>query len=262
MTETNREQLTVIIPCRDEAHNVEQAVDSVYRVIPELDLDVHILLVDDGSVDDTALIMERLCKENPDCRMRVNKHNLGLGRTVLNSYPDIPSDHWISVFPGDNELIFGSIRNLLALRKDHDLVLGYLQNQVIRTLRRRLASYSFSAVVRFIYAFPYRYLNGLKLYKARVFKDIEVVSSGHAFNAELLAKAILRNPNLRVTEAPFTARGRSLGASKAIQPTSILKAIRDVYMGYRSVCRYRDQVVAADLADAGGRDLDEISSSF
>jgi dolichol-phosphate mannosyltransferase len=237
------ERLTVVVPCKNEAFNIERTIDSIEATIPSLDVEVDVLMIDDGSTDGTAEIMKKICAERPWCRMRVQEVNRGLGRTVLNSYHHIPEDHWVTVLPGDNELVFASIKNLLALRHENDLVLGYLQNPVIRTAVRRVASGLFSAVVRFVYGYPYRYLNGMKLYRAWIFKDLDVISTGHAFNAELLAKAILRKPDLRVAEAPFVARGRASGETKAFRPRAMAIALRDVFWGYRSVCAYREQVI-------------------
>lgn len=245
------ELLTVIVPCYNEEQSIAQTVGSIVRVAPELDLRVELLLVDDGSSDGTAVEMEKLCEQHPFCRMKINQKNLGLGRTVLGCYEQIPSHSWVTVIPGDNEFIFASVKNLLVLRHDYELILGYLQNTIIRNILRRMASDTFSAIVRFIYGYTYRYLNGMKLYRISVFENIEVVSTGHAFNAELLAKAILRHPGLRVGEAPFLARGRSLGQTKAFRLSSILRAIRDILAGYRSVTRYRDDIIRKSLDDMG-----------
>ena len=243
--------LTVIVPCYNEEQSIAQTVGSIVRVTPELDLKVELLLVDDGSSDRTAEEMEKLCEKFPFCRMKRNEKNLGLGRTVLSCYSQIPRQSWVTVIPGDNEFIFGSVKNLLAIRHDFDLILGYLQNTIIRNILRRMASDTFSAIVRFIYGYPYKYLNGMKLYRIAVFESIEVVSTGHAFNAELLAKAILRNPGLRVGEAPFLARGRSLGQTKAFRLSSIIRAVRDILVGYRSVSRYRDKIIQSSAEDMG-----------
>ena len=80
------------------------------------------------------------------------------------------------------------------------------------------------------------------MYRVEAFKGIEVVSGGHAFVAELLAKAQLRRPDLRIGEVPFFARGRASGSSKAMRPSSIFRAVREVWLGARSVARYRDEV--------------------
>ena len=244
-----RETLTVIVPCLNEVGNVARTVESVRAVLARIDLAGEIELVDDGSTDGTAREMERLCAAHEGVRMHVNPRNLGVGRSVLQAYDRIPPGHWVTVVAGDNEIVFDSIRYHLDIRDRYDIVLGYLQNPIIRTIPRRMASEAFTRTIRLIYGYPYRYLNGLKLYRVEAFRGIDVVSSGHAFNAELLAKAVLRNPNLRIGEAPFVARGRATGFSKAIRLRSVLQAMSDVYRGYRSVSAYRELVVQRQIHD-------------
>lgn len=245
---TERERLTVIVPCFNEEDNVRDAVARIREVAPTLDVDVDVVLIDDCSTDATPRVLDQLAEEYGYAVVH-NPRNLGLGRSVMNTYDRIPKGSWVMVLPGDNELDFASVGNFLAVRHDCDVVLGYLQNPVIRPAPRRLASWAFTRTVSMIYGFDYRYLNGLKLYRVDVFRGIEVLSGGHAFNAELLAKAILRRPHLRIGEAPFVARGRALGSSKAIRPRSVGRAIYEVGMGWRSVARFRDEVVRKDGDD-------------
>lgn len=239
---TSSERMTVIVPCLNEENNVREAVEGILDVRPSLDVTVDVLLIDDGSTDRTGSVIDEICATHGFSAMK-NARPLGLGRSVMNAYEQIDSASWITVLPGDNELDFSSIRNFLAIRASYDIVLGYLQNPVIRSAPRRFASWAFTQTVSAIYGFHYRYLNGLKLYRADVFKGIEVVSGGHAFNAELLAKAILRRPQLRIGEAPFYARGRAVGGSKAIRPASVARAVYEVGLGWRSVARFRHDII-------------------
>lgn len=248
MTETSGELLTVIIPCLDEEDNLAATFQEVSDVAERLPLEVRIILVDDGSSDGTRRLMEDLCARH-GCSMRVNERNLGLGRSVMDAYDDIPDGSWVTVVPGDNEAVFGSILNFMESTERFDVILGYYQNPVIRTLRRRFASWAFTRIVGLLYGFSFRYYNGLKMYKVEAFRGIEVASSGHAYVGELLAKAVLRNPMLRVGEAPFAAKGRGAGSSKAVRPMSILQAFGDVLKGYRSVGRYRQRLLASRADD-------------
>jgi glycosyltransferase involved in cell wall biosynthesis len=242
-TAASRETLWVIIPSLNEAEGVGETVGDVLRHAPKLPVDVRVLMVDDGSTDGTAERMAEICAAHPECSMLSNPRNLGMGRSVLRAYDKIPDGSWVVVLPGDNELVFSSIENHLAIRDRHDLIFGYLQNAVIRTVSRRLASWAFTKTVNTLYGFTWRYLNGMKLYRVEVFRGLEIVSGGHAFMAEMVAKAQLRRPDLRIGEAPFMARGRARGGSKAIRPGAILQALRDVWRGFWSVARFREQVV-------------------
>jgi glycosyltransferase involved in cell wall biosynthesis len=241
--QTPEELLTVIVPCFNEETSIGPTVREILEVAKGFPLRVEVLLCDDGSTDGTVASMKKLCEEFEQCRMRANDRNLGVGRTVRECYQEIDPDSWVTCFPGDNEMVFQSLENHLAVRHDHDVVLGYLQNPVIRPVGRRLASSAFTLTARFLYGFSYRYLNGVKLYRCWVFRDLEVISSGHAINAEMLAKAQLRHPGLRIVEAPFVARGRASGRSKAMNPKSVLKAVKDTVAGFKSVRKYRRSAV-------------------
>jgi len=241
--EEDEELLTVIVPCLDEVGNVRSTADSILDTAPELEVDVEIFFIDDGSSDGTLEVMEEICEEHPGCRIMVNDENLGLGSSVLKAYERIDGDSWATVIPGDNEFVFASIKNFLAIREGYDVILGYLKNPVIRGFIRRMASDAFTEIANLLYGFSFRYFNGMKMYRVKCFKGIETVSEGHAFNPELLAKAMLRNPDLRIGEAPFVIKGRDEGESKAFTPEAIMQAILDLYRGYQAVIDYRENVV-------------------
>jgi len=237
------ELLTVIVPCLNEEKSIVRTVEDVLEVAGGLPMPVDVLMIDDGSTDKTGELMTLLCERHPRCRVHRNPSNLGLGRSVMSAYKEIPDTSWVTVIPGDGEIDFRSIHNFMAIREQYDLILGYFQNPVIRPTRRRIASASFRQVVRSLYGFDFRYLNGMKMYRVDVFRGIDVSTSGYAYTAELIAKAMLRNPALRIGEAPFVARGRAYGRSNAFRPSSIANAVFEVLRGQRSVARYRERVI-------------------
>jgi glycosyltransferase involved in cell wall biosynthesis len=241
--EEGSELLTVIVPCLNEQKNVRATAQSVFELAPELSVDVEILFVDDGSTDDTLEVMRDIADGRPECRIMVNSQNRGLGRSAMKAYQRIDPDSWATILPGDNEFIFESIWNFLEVRDDYDLLVGYLNNTVIRPLFRRVASKTFTELINFLYGFSYRHLNGMKMYRVSCFRGLDIESSGHAFNAELIAKALLRDPTIRIGQVPYLARGRAHGQTKALQPSSVVQAIREVYEGKRSVQKYRQRVI-------------------
>lgn len=238
------EKLCVLVPCLNEQDLVRRTVEEVLDHANRISIEVEVVMIDDGSTDDTRKVMQALCEEDSRCTMIAHDENRGLGRCVTEAYETIDDDTWVTVFPGDSEFVFAeSIDNLLAARGGHDVVLGYLYNPVVRKLSRRIASTGFLKLTKTIYGFRWRSLNGMKLYRARAFKGLEIVSGGHAYVAELLAKAQLRRPDLRIAEAPFISRGRAVGNSHAIKPMSVLRAVRETYKGAQDVGKYRQRMV-------------------
>lgn len=241
--ELESETLTVIVPCLNEEETVEATTESILEVAPDLPVDVRMFYIDDGSTDATLDVMKGIVRDRSDCRIMVNPENLGLGRSILRAYEKIPPSSWATVLPGDNELIFRSIENFLEIREDYDIILGYLKNPVIRPLPRRLGSEAFTVVANTLYGFNFEYFNGMKLYRIGAFQGIDVEANGHAFNPELLAKAVLRDPDLRIGEAPFMTKGRKHGSSRAFSVSSMVEAVEDVVRGYKSVADYRERVI-------------------
>ncbi len=240
-----KESLCVLIPCLNEEALVRRTVEEVIEHADALPMRLEVVMIDDGSIDGTRAVMQQLCAEYPCCRTIAHDENRGLGRCVTEAYETIEDGTWVTVFPGDSEFVFAeSIDNLLAARHGHDVVLGYLYNSVVRKLGRRVASTAFLKLAKTLYGFRWRALNGMKLYRVEAFKGVHTVSGGHAYVAELLAKAQLRCPELRITEAPFISRGRSVGDSHAIRPRSVLRAVHETFKGARDVGRYREVMVA------------------
>ena len=237
------ELLTAVITALNEESNIRATVEDIYRTKDRLPVDLHVLMFDDGSTDDTPSIMRKLAEEYPDCRCVINPKNLGVGRSMLLSYDMIDPDSWITGIPGDNEFFFESIFEFLEIREHYDIVLGYHRNPVVRPIVRRVASQSFSQVCRFLYGLDFKYLNGMKMYKAHVFQGIEVTSNGHAYTPELVAKAILRNPRIRIGEAPFMTRGRAHGRSSAFRIGGVGEAVVETFRGARSVASFRDRMI-------------------
>ena len=238
------EKLCVLVPCLNEEELVRRTVEEVLRHANTISIPVEVVMIDDGSTDGTRAVMQELVEEDDRCRLNVHDQKRGHGRCVTEAYETIDDDTWVTVFPGDSEFVFAeSIDNLLAARHGHDVVLGYLYNPVVRKLSRRIASTGFLKLTKTIYGFRWRSLNGMKLYRAGAFKGIEVKSGGHAYVAERLAKAQLRRPDLRITEAPFISRGRAIGDSLAIKPQSVLRAVLETYKGAQDVGRYRETMV-------------------
>jgi len=238
------EKLCVLVPCLNEQGLVRRTVKEVLQHADRNSMQVEVVMIDDGSTDDTRAVMQELCKEDSRCRLIAHDVNRGLGRCVTEAYETIEDDTWVTVFPGDSEFVFAeSIDNLWAARHGHDVVLGYLYNPVVRKLGRRIASTVFLKLTKTIYGFRWRSLNGMKLYRASAFKGIDVGSGGHAYVAELLAKAQLRRPDLRIAEAPYISRGRAIGDSHAIKPTAVIRAVRETYKGAQDVSKYREKMV-------------------
>ncbi|MGH8121010.1 MAG: glycosyltransferase family 2 protein, partial [Gammaproteobacteria bacterium] len=118
-------EISVIIPFYNEAENVAQLVHEVNKVLSDR-IRYEIVAVDDGSTDDTAVILSRLVKE-VQCPLRVIRHVANYGQSAA-IHTGIKSAQatWVVTMDGDGQNNPGDIFKLLDTRNHagiHDLQL-------------------------------------------------------------------------------------------------------------------------------------------
>src|SRR5271156_6160215 len=77
-------QLSIVIPAYNESARIEHALDRVLSCIAERGWDAEVLVVDDGSKDDTAAIVQRWMASYPRLHLVQNPGNKGKGYSVRN----------------------------------------------------------------------------------------------------------------------------------------------------------------------------------
>src|SRR6266550_4641805 len=77
-------QLSIVIPAYNESARIEHALDRVLSCVAEQGWDAEVLVVDDGSKDDTAAIVQRWMVKHPRLHLVQNPGNKGKGYSVRN----------------------------------------------------------------------------------------------------------------------------------------------------------------------------------
>jgi len=77
-------QLSIVIPAYNEGARIEVALERVLSCIGERGWDAEVLVIDDGSTDDTAAIVKRWMEDNPRLHLIQNPGNKGKGYSVRN----------------------------------------------------------------------------------------------------------------------------------------------------------------------------------
>ena len=73
MTEHSRLTCSVIIPCHNEQDNIRECV----KRVPDLGPDTEVVLVDDGSTDETRAVALSICNADPRVRLIAANMNQG-----------------------------------------------------------------------------------------------------------------------------------------------------------------------------------------
>jgi len=211
----------VIIPTYNEKENIEKIIRKVFS----LDLNCHILVVEDNSPDGTAQIVQRLIQEFPDrLFIEQRKGKLGLGTAYIHGFYWALKRDYQFVFEMDADFSHNP-EDLLRLydaakNRGGDLVIGsrYITgvNVVNWPMGRVLMSYGASVYVRFITRMKVMDTTaGFICYTRKVLETLDlsrVRFTGYAFQIEM--KYTAWKLGFNIVEVPIIFTDRTLGESK------------------------------------------------
>lgn len=211
----------VIIPTYNEKENIENIIRAVF----ELPLTFHVLIIEDGSPDGTAMIVKKLQAEFPDQLFMVErKGKLGLGTAYIAGFKWALEHGYEFIFEMDADFSHNP-HDLPKLydactTQGADVAIGsrYITgvNVVNWPMGRVLMSYLASKYVRFILGVKIADTTaGFKCYRREVLETIELDKirfKGYAFQIEM--KFTAYECGFAIKEVPIIFINRELGTSK------------------------------------------------
>lgn len=215
--------LSIVIPAYCEAGNILGTIENVSSALESLPLDEEIIVIDDGSTDETADLVRANADRFPHVRLLVNHRNRGFGWTYRRGVDAATGTHIVMVH-GDNAWGASTLRDLFRQVGEADIIVGYTRDMWrSRRWTRTIPSKAFTWLVNLIAGRRLRYYNGLQVHRADVLKSLQIESDGYGFQAEVLVKA------LRLTrtfiEVPMDLREREHGASKAFRAKNLVDVL-------------------------------------
>jgi dolichol-phosphate mannosyltransferase len=209
--------LSVVIPARNEAKNIGATLDALTSRLEQERINYEVVVVDDGSTDDTEAEVNRRCTKNERVRLVANTGLHGFGRAVRKGLEEFTGDAVIIYMADASDDPDDVVRYFYALRDEAECVLGsrFIRGSrvynypIIKLVLNRTANLFISA----LFGLPYNDItNAFKGYRANVIRGCQPLLSPH-FNltVELPLKAIVRGYTYKVL--PISWRNRRFGMS-------------------------------------------------
>jgi len=226
--------LSLVFPMFDEEKNVGPLLESALALGPRLAPDFELIVVDDGSRDGSAAVVEAIRRRDPRVRLLRHPENRGYGAALRSG---LRAARGQLVFFSDADLQFDlrEIERLLAHAEDFDIVAGYRAQRRDPLGRRAIAS-CWGALVRALFGLRVRDIDcAFKVFRRPVIDAIEVASIGAFVNTEILVRA--RRAGFRIHEVPVSHHPRVAGRAKGVSPRVVVRAIVELSMLYRELTR-------------------------
>jgi glycosyltransferase involved in cell wall biosynthesis len=222
--------LSIIIPAYCEAGNIIETLDNVVSALAPLCLPHEILVIDDGSTDETSARVTANLSRFPTVKLLANGQNMGFGWTYRRGVDAASLTHIVMVH-GDNAWGADTLREFFSHVGEVDVVIGYTRDMWrTRSWPRALVSKTFTLMLNLITRRGLHYYNGLQIHPAPVLKRLRIESTGFGFQPEVLVKSLRLAKTF--LEVPMDLTERERGESKAFQ----LKNAVDVIRTLRLLC--------------------------
>ena len=205
-------QLSIVIPLKNEEESLPELCEWISQVMQENGFSYEVILVDDGSTDDSWCVIEKISAANSNFKGIKFQRNYGKSAALNEGFRASKGDVVITMDADmqDSPDEIPELRRMIVEDR-YDLVSGWKKKRYDSKLKKNLPSKIFNAATRRVSGINLHDFNcGLKAYRKKVIKSIEVYGEMHR-NIPVLAKyAGFRNIGEKVVEH----RPRKYGVTK------------------------------------------------
>ena len=218
-------EISAVMPAFNEEANLEQSVGRMAAALATQARAFEVIVVDDGSRDGTAAVLERLKPIHPSLRVVRHSENRGYGAALRSGFAAARYP-WIFLEDADNQFDPADVAALLARAADADIVAGY-RKQRRDPLARRLNAWAFFTLVTILFGRLARDVNcAFKLMRRDLLERMALHSEGALINTEVFVLA--RQLQARVVEVPIQHYARTSGRQTGANFRVVVRAFSEL----------------------------------
>ncbi len=175
--------ISIVVPLYNEEESLPHLIEWIERVMNENNFSYEVLLIDDGSKDNSWAVIEQLSEKNPNVKGVKFRRNYGKSAALNVGFERVEGDVIITM-DADLQDSPDEIPELYKMIKTegYDLVSGWKKKRYDSKLMKNLPSKLYNATTRWFSGIKLHDFNcGLKAYRKAVVKSIEVYGEMHRY---------------------------------------------------------------------------------
>jgi glycosyltransferase involved in cell wall biosynthesis len=218
--------LSAVFPAYNDGGTIASMVAAAWIACRQVTDDFEIIVVDDGSMDYTPLMLEETAKRYPELRIVTHEANRGYGAALRSGFSAATKD-WVFYTDGDSQYNPLELAGLAgALHDDVDAVNGYKLSRNDSWMRIVIGR-AYHYFVKFLFGIRIRDVDcDFRLIPRRILNEIELQSGSGAICLELVKK--IEDAGYVFAEVPVNHYSRKYGVSQFFVPWRIARTIRQL----------------------------------
>ena len=203
---TSTVDVSVLVPAKDEADNLPEFVRQFIAALEDVSYTCELVVVNDGSVDETSATLERLAQDHPWITTVSHRSQRGIADALKNA-GDAARGNVFVYYPADLQFLPSEIPRLVEpiLAGEADIITGSKQGQY----EKAFVSALYNKLCRWLFGVRVSDLNAVKAYRREVMDVIPARPDWHRFLVVIAAAE-----GFRVSERPVSLHPRRAGVSK------------------------------------------------
>lgn len=226
--------LSLIIFCYNEAGNIGSVIDLCKNLLPEIASDFELIVVDDGSSDNTAEEVLAKVKDFPNIRVIRHEVNRGIGNALRSGY-EAARKEYVCAIPGDNQFDLQLLRAVKPF--DDNTYYAFYRINTGYSTYRKLLSWGNRLFNQHVLGIFLRDVNWVKVYRLSQLRSIQPRLTSSLIESEICAK--LFRKGVRPIEMPTEYLRRMFGTPKGGGWKTLRLAMRDMSKLVWEVYRFR-----------------------
>ena len=232
MSENQVRSLSVFFPCYNESANVTNVTDKALAVLDQLGIDFEIIIVNDGSSDDTAAVADKISAANERVKVVHHEKNAGYGAALQSGFR-AASKEFVFYTDGDGQFDIGELPPLLPLMNECDIVSCYRikrQDNIVR----KINAFCWTTLGCCLFRMKIRDVDcAFKLFRREIFDNIEMHSTGALIDTEILARA--KKKGYRIIQRGVHHYPRTAGEQTGAKISVVLRAFKELFELYKEI---------------------------
>ncbi len=228
--------LSLVLPAHNEEDNIGLVVSQALEVLPRFTSNFEIVVVNDGSRDQTRQILDALADAHPEVKPIHHEVNRGYGGALVSGFKATSGDY-VMFMDSDRQFDINDLALLSPFVGSFDIVAGFRRERN-DPLHRRINAEVFNTVVRTLYGVHMRDIDcAFKVFRGEMLRGITLTSSGALINTEMQAR--LRRKGATLQQVAVNHYPRVAGTATGADPGVIAHAMKETLTLWWSMHRYR-----------------------
>lgn len=249
-----RPSLSVFFPAYNDEGSIAEMVNKALALLPRFADDYEVIVVNDGSRDNTAAILDELARQQPRVRIIHHPRNRGYGGALRTGFASATKD-LVFYTDGDGQYDVSELERLMPLMTDGvDVVNGYKIKRS-DSKRRVLLGGIYKRLARMLFRLPIRDVDcDFRLMRRQAIQGIDLVSTSGVVCTEMVYK--LQRTGCRFTETPVNHYSRLHGQSQFFTLRRVGKTAWDFFALWLKLVIWRAKPAPARPASRSSMEIE------